>query len=242
MHEITFLGFDAYEMHSVSGLAGDFKDRLLKAASQMPSINLYFPSEFGVHHGDGTDPDYDLDAWHHKHHHVELAKELFPSHVKVCSVYISLFTELTIGAFYGLDVKNGKFEAVGSANQPITFTSLVDTGKVIAALSSLPLQQIPDQVRISGDSVSLNTFAGELTAAGGGPIEVTEVDLEEYKTAAKALTEKKPWQYLRFLMGGGNLDFTKHNHNDLVNPGGQEWQWKTVKEYAKEVKGYSHLK
>ncbi|OQU95219.1 hypothetical protein CLAIMM_01458 [Cladophialophora immunda] len=226
----------------VSGLAGDFKDLLVKAAAQTPSITLYFPSEFGVDHGNGTDPDYDIEAWRHKQHHIDLAKKLFPSHVKVCSVYVSLFTELTIGAFYGLDVKNGRFESVGSADQPITFTSLIDAGKALAALSSLPIDQIPERLRLSGDSVSLNAFAAELTAAGGGEVEVTEIDFEEYRKVATAMTDKKPYQYLRFLMGGGNLDFSTRNHNELVNPGGKHWRWKTVKDHAREVEGYSRLR
>ena len=42
-----------------------------------------------------------------------------------------------------------------------------------------------------------------------------------------------------FTMSGGRgkLDFSRHNHNELVNPGQSKWKWKTIKEYAKETDG-----
>lgn len=41
----------------------------------------------------------------------------------------------------------------------------------------------------------------------------------------------------RVLMGEGKLDFSKENHNELVNPHESVWKWKTMEEYAKETKG-----
>jgi hypothetical protein len=37
--------------------------------------------------------------------------------------------------------------------------------------------------------------------------------------------------------GTGNLDFSKKNDNELVNPGESKWKWKTMEEYAEEVDG-----
>jgi hypothetical protein len=34
-----------------------------------------------------------------------------------------------------------------------------------------------------------------------------------------------------------NLDFSKSNDNELVNPGESKWKWKTIEQYAKEVDG-----
>ena len=41
----------------------------------------------------------------------------------------------------------------------------------------------------------------------------------------------------RMSGGTGNLDFSKENNNDLVNPGESRWKWKTMEEYAEEVGG-----
>jgi hypothetical protein len=34
-----------------------------------------------------------------------------------------------------------------------------------------------------------------------------------------------------------NLDFSKTNDNELVNPGESKWKWKTIEQYAQEVGG-----
>lgn len=41
----------------------------------------------------------------------------------------------------------------------------------------------------------------------------------------------------RFIIAEGKLDHSKDNQNELVNPGESLWKWKTVDQYAKEVKG-----
>jgi hypothetical protein len=41
----------------------------------------------------------------------------------------------------------------------------------------------------------------------------------------------------RMSGGTGNLDFSKYNDNELVNPGESKWKWKTMEEYAEEVQG-----
>ena len=37
--------------------------------------------------------------------------------------------------------------------------------------------------------------------------------------------------------GTGNLDFSKRNDNELVNPGESKWKWKSIEDYAQEVDG-----
>lgn len=146
-------------------------------------------------------------------------------------------TELSIGPWFGLDTANKKYEVVGSADAPVTFTSLDDIGRAVAALASLPLDSVPEEVRISGDALSIREVAGVIGKAGGGDIEVVEIDLEHYKKKAQGAEEKSPALYLRFLMGMGKINFGKKNGNDLVNAGESEWKWKTVKNYAEETKG-----
>ena len=37
-------------------------------------------------------------------------------------------------------------------------------------------------------------------------------------------------------MAEGIVDFSKENHNELVNPNQKYWKWETVHEYIKETK------
>lgn len=45
----------------------------------------------------------------------------------------------------------------------------------------------------------------------------------------------------RFVMSSGQVDFTKDNHDELINPGQSLWTWKTIADYAKETKGRPDL-
>ena len=37
--------------------------------------------------------------------------------------------------------------------------------------------------------------------------------------------------------GTGNLDFSEHNRNELVNPGESKWKWKTIEDYVGKTIG-----
>lgn len=38
-------------------------------------------------------------------------------------------------------------------------------------------------------------------------------------------------------MSEGKIDFSTDNQNELVNPGEKLWQWTTMEEYVKKIKG-----
>jgi hypothetical protein len=217
------------------------KDALLPAIAATPSVSLYFPSELGVDHGDGTDPDYDHPEWAYKKNHLKMAKESFDPKVKICRVFPGLMTELSIGPWFGMDTRNKRYEAVGSVDAPITFTYLDDIGRAVAALASLPPEKIPSEIRIGGDTLSTREIAELMSAESGRDIEVVEMNLEDYKKEAIGKQRKDPGQYLRFLMGEGKINFGKDglgNGNDLFNAGEREWKWMSMKDYAKQTKGF----
>lgn len=41
----------------------------------------------------------------------------------------------------------------------------------------------------------------------------------------------------RILFGEKKLDFSKDNHNEIVNPAERVWIWKTMEVYAEESEG-----
>ena len=223
-------------INTIGPTGHSFKDSLLHA---IPSTNitLYIPSEFGVDH---TTHDFPHEEWDHKKTHYELAKKLLPSTIKICRIFIGLFTEASIGPWFAFDTKNAVYEAVGSADIPVSFTSLEDTGRVIASLARLPHDQIPPQIHVSSTTLTIRDLARTMEAAGSSPIEIREIDLPSYKEAVIQEGTTDPSKYLRFLMGEGKINHTAEglgNDNELVNPGGKVWEWKAMKGYAEETKG-----
>ena len=140
------------------------------------------------------------------------------------------------------------YEAVGSADKKVSFTSVGDIGKavaVIAGMSETELEKVPDQVHISGTSASISEVAELMNAHSTpkGEISATIVDEAEYKRKTFESGAQNPAPYLRFLMGDGSIDHRSKaeggigSDNDLVNPGERRWKWKTMQDYAAETEG-----
>lgn len=213
-----------------------FKEKLLRALPHT-NVQVYFPSEFGVDHYVHDFPHLE---WDQKKRHIELARELIPN-VKVCRVFCGLFLEDSIGPWFGFDTKHGRYESVGSAKTPISFTSLGDVGKTVASLCTLPHGSIPDAVHVAGDTRSIIEIADVMGAAGAGKVDVTEIDLNKYKQEKTATLSKDPAAFLRFLMGEGNIKHTPTglgNDNDLVNRDEQMWKWDTLAGLAESTHGH----
>lgn len=212
-----------------------FKEKLLRALPNT-NVQVYLPSEFGVDHYVHDFPHLE---WDQKKRHVELARELIP-HKKVCRVFCGLFLEDSIGPWFGLDTKHSRYESVGSAKTPISFTSLGDVGKTVASLCTLAPNLIPDRVHVAGDTRSISEVADIMGAAGAGKVDVEEIDLNKYKQETTAKLSKDPAAFLRFLMGEGNIRHTPDglgNDNDLVNRDEQLWKWETLADLAKSTHG-----
>ena len=208
-------------------------------------MRLYIPSEFGVDH---TIHDFPHPEWDKKKHHVAIAQEVLPKSAKVVQVFVGLFLEDSIGYWFGFDTKKGVYEAVGSADTKVSFTSVGDIGKVvavIAGMSEAELEEVPDQLHISGTSASTSEIAELMNAQSTpkGDISATTIDETAYKRKTFDSGHQNPAPYLRFLMGDGSIDHRSKAHggigndNELVNPGEKRWRWKTMKDYAAETKG-----
>lgn len=214
----------------------DFKDRLLRALPDSP-VKLYIPSEFGVDH---YVHDFPHPEWDRKKAHFALARRLVPD-VKICRVFIGLFLEDSVGPWFGFDTKRGRYESVGPKGTPVSFTALGDVGRAVARLAGLKPEDVPEEVHIAGDTVSMGGVAEVMGEAGAGKIVVTEVDFGAFKkkTVEEGGTED-PSQYLRFLMGEGKIDHSDGgigNDNELVNPEEKYWRWRTVSDLARETGG-----
>ncbi|CAF1153587.1 unnamed protein product [Didymodactylos carnosus] len=208
------------------------KTNVLKAAAES-NVSVYFPAEFGI---DERLNDFSNAVWDKKKEHQENARH---SIKKVCAVYIPFFTEDSFGKWFGIFTKKDTWEIIGSKHIKASFTSLHDGGNAVAALASLPIEDIPDHVYIAGDTVSVEEAAKQFSSVSGQNINIIEHPLEAFKK--KILVDGKdktdPSQFLRLLWGEGKMDYSSKNGNELINPGESKWKWKTIKEYAKEVNG-----
>jgi hypothetical protein len=207
---------------------------------------LYIPSEFGADH---TIHDFPHPEWDVKKHHFAIAQEVLPKSTKVIRVFIGLFLEHSIGWWFGFDTKKGVYEAVGLAEKKVSFTSVDDVGKVLAVLAGMPVEElgkVPDQLHISGTSASMSEVAKLMMDAQNMPkneISVKTIDAVEYRRKTIESAARDLAGYLRFLIGNGSIDHRSKaeggigNDNELVNPGGTRWKWKSMADYAAETHG-----
>jgi len=148
--------------------------------------------------------------------------------------------ELSIGPWFGFNTKEGKYEAIGSADAPISFTSLADVGRAVSVICTLRLDHVPVDMHLSGDVKTMNEIKEIMEKAGAGEIKIEVKDQEQYKEILQHKESKDPARHLMLLMGASRINHTEDGlgtSNDLVNPGERMWKWKTIEDYAKETKG-----
>ncbi|ETN37018.1 uncharacterized protein HMPREF1541_08006 [Cyphellophora europaea CBS 101466] len=212
-----------------------FKDSLVNAMAKS-SVRLYIPSEFGVDH---TVHDFPHAEWDHKKLHFDLTQKFIPN-VQVLRIYVGLFLEESIGPWFGFHTAADKYDCIGSADTPVSYTSLDDAGKVVAQVARMQMLPILEQIHIGGDTKSTRETAHIMQEAGAGKVKINELDLEKWKKATIEEGTADPSKYLRFLMGEGRINHTQEglgNDNEIVNPGQTLWKWKTMMDYAQETKG-----
>ncbi|KAK6341639.1 hypothetical protein TWF696_008708 [Orbilia brochopaga] len=215
-------------INTIASRDDGFKSKLAAAiASPTSSVKLYLPSEFGVDH---YLHDFQHPEWDKKKAHFEAAARR--KDLKICRVFPGLFLEHSIGPWYGLDPKTGKYEVIGTGTNPVSFTSIPDIGKAVAsAVANISITDFPQNLYLSGDSATLKEIADMLAASGAAPaVEISSLDLEEFKAKTIATPDLDPASYLRFLMAEGKIDNRDGNDNELVNPGEELWKWKTVED------------
>lgn len=180
--------------------------------------------------------DFKQSFWDAKKHHSDEAKKLAPN-IKVSRVYVGLFTEDSIGPWFGFDTEAKLFECVGSPDAKISFTTREDSGKTMAALASLSPNLVPEEIHTAGDTASFREIARVVENAGGGPITITELDLMEFKNKLLVDPTDSPGPYLKFIMGEGKLDHSEKKlgcDNELVNPRESNWKWTTLADLQKQ--------
>ncbi|EJF62713.1 NAD(P)-binding protein [Dichomitus squalens LYAD-421 SS1] len=253
----VFAGADVIVNALPGGADKETKQAIIKAIARS-GAKVYFLSEFGSDHRINAFPGYESEEWLGKQEVAKETRAAFKG--KVIALYTSAFIELAVKfPALGIDVKNNAFTAYGSPTTKISLTSLADIGRAVAQLSILATDpataaSVPDDIRIAGDTVTIAGVRDIVARVKGvAPGEIKTVDVAPIKETLKgpspqffdylrrvALFPLCPhggdgmyshaWVYNRVVLGEGKADFSSQNDNELVNPGGKLWKWKSVEE------------
>lgn len=102
----------------------------------------------------------------------------------------------------------------------------------LAILSISDPASVPDIIRIEGDTKSFKEIAQIVGNRVGKVIEVVAVSPNDVKREASDwITE------LRIRLASGEGDFSRDNHNELINPGESYWKWIKVASWVEERDG-----
>jgi len=161
-------------------------------------------------------------------------------------------------AFHGFFPERQTWYVPGDGNTPLTITSKTDIARSIAELIKMSLdtpEKVPPRIRLAGTNRTPKEIVNIFNRAAQGKTHIKLVTLsdEESKTFMNKDNMKPPpntpknfdmnliydvaTRVFRMAASGGNLDFSKRNDNELVNPGESKWKWKTIEEYAEQVDG-----
>ncbi|KAG9019440.1 hypothetical protein FRB90_002263 [Tulasnella sp. 427] len=201
-------------------------------------VRVYFPNEFVA---DPRVLDFQHPVYKMKTEHAEYARDRAQGNMKVISVYSGQFLEYLFGAgaLSGLDTINRIYTAAGDPNNKFSVTSTTDIGSALVKLSILATENpasVPDQVRLSGDAVSIAELAQIVGKERAETIEVKTTDAAEMK---RKFSENPAdlLSLIKYVFGSGLMDFSRENNNELVNPGEAFWKWKSVTDAVRENKG-----
>ncbi|SRR5258707_2213412 len=137
-------------------------------------------------------------------------------------------------------------EIVGTGDERISATASIDVARAVVQLSLLlkaPTEpekgttDIPTYVYISGTTATFNEGA-KLTGK-----EVKSISINDARVKFRKLLEEEGGKHstvrtasygfmLKCLIAEGWFDYSKDNHNELVNPGGSRWKWSQWQDFA----------
>jgi hypothetical protein len=211
----------------------------------------------------GIDPQVDTWAVRHACWDGKKADDAYAESkgLKVIPVYVGLHMEHPVGGFqkpHGFFAEEETWYMPGTGKVPVTFTGKTDIALSVIELIKLALKHpdsVPPHIRIGGANNTPEEIVEIFNKAANGKthIKLKLLNEEQSKELFSRLVFEPPkgeeHRFDRRFMneiatrvftmsgGGGNLDFSEHNHNELVNPGESKWKWKTIEDYAKETDG-----
>ncbi|OAL23074.1 hypothetical protein AYO20_11065 [Fonsecaea nubica] len=198
---------------------------LIKLANDSPSVHRFFPSEYG------TDIEYGPSSAHEKPHQLKLRVR---KALQACDnldytyVVVGPYADGDPGLYLSVnpitkeagtfDVKNKEAVLFGDGNLKISFTTMKDTGKLVALALLHPEASRNKALRVNSftatDSEILKEFEKQ---TGGEPWKVSYTSLDDLKKLEQeAWDAGKPWAALftlrRIWAEGGTLYDKRDNY------------------------------
>jgi len=160
--------------------------------------------------------------------------------MKVISMAVAFFLDgfFTFSPHMGYDTNKRLYTILGSPETKLGMTSMHDialTTVRVAIMATEDSTAVPDVLLINGDTKSTAELAGIITKISGDKVRIETEDLEEFK--AKMTDDSSFVDWLRYGYGSGASDFSKSNHNELINPDQKFWKWETFEEFAIKKRG-----
>ncbi|OAG44862.1 hypothetical protein AYO21_00824 [Fonsecaea monophora] len=199
--------------------------QLVKLANDSPSVHRFFPSEYG------TDIEYGPSSAHEKPHQLKLRVR---KALQACDnldytyVVVGPYADGEPGLYFSanpitkeagtFDVKNKEAVLLGDGNLKISFTTMKDTGKLVALALLHPEASRNKALRVNSftatDSEILKEFEKQ---TGGEPWKVSYTSLDALKKLEQeAWDAGKPWAGLftlrRIWAEGGTLYDKRDNY------------------------------
>jgi len=214
------------------------RETLLKAAISSGNVKVYVPSDFGV---DLSKISFEHPFWEAKKKIIAEAR----SHgLKTIPIRPGLYLEGTFEPWFGYDTPNKKWTVVGPPSTTLTVTSINDVGRAVASITALAFRKpdnVPDVVRLSGQTLTIQEARDIFAESRNADISVESLDAEVFKKEAMA---RLPFikmsdsafaiiDYLKVAIADGAV-VNFENENELVNPVEGWWKWTTVQDYAKQ--------
>lgn len=157
--------------------------------------------------------------------------------IKVVDVYTSFFSERgwleDIVRQVGIDTESKSVTYFSSPDAPFSYTAITDVGRTVAAVISLPISELPDELRVESGKLTPaevvkryeETHNVKLEVKGTVPRdEVIKKAKEEW---AKGFDESKFFYYLQVVasLGEGYGANFPETDRELINPGESLWTW-----------------
>lgn len=195
---------------------------LIKLAEATPSINRFFPSEYG------TDIEYSPESANEKPHQLKLkVRAYIKDNVKrlqytylVTGPYSDMFiTDSKIPEYGTFDVKNKSATLLGTGNENISFTTQEDVGKLLVASLRHPDESRNKALKVNSFTTTGHQIVAEFEKQTGEKWSVSYTSLDHLKELEQnAWNESKPIAHVytlrRIWTQGGTL-YDKID-NDLI--------------------------
>ncbi|EGW29892.1 CIP1 protein [Spathaspora passalidarum NRRL Y-27907] len=192
---------------------------------------LFIPSQFGSDYT--VCNEFVPGMFYNKISHSENVRKMGVKAVDIITTFFAqpgLYMYEVVGHL-GIDPKTKSYFQIGDLNTKVPFTRVEDIGYVVLAVSTTPIDTLPDEIKVKSGSISYADAIDKYEQTHDVKLEKSsEITTDE---ARKQLNEKLKqtggfnWNdFLWYLhvIGAHGIDYDEKD-NELINPNQSVWEW-----------------